>query len=164
MVPRTEGYTYDAKVWDLSIVQEPFFVAPCQTFANVTIRKICMDAAPFPGVVVSCSNPTLLICAFPGPERALQTLVSIGKRCFLIHIHMWLRGHPTSWQCTDGSAPPSGANGGGALAHNGRHDRAAAAAAVPQEQACAAGGGAAAGASQQAGLRVLPSQAPSVVL
>jgi hypothetical protein len=31
MVPRTEGYTYDASVWDLSIVQGPFSVAPCQT-------------------------------------------------------------------------------------------------------------------------------------
>jgi hypothetical protein len=31
MVPRTECYTCDAKVWDLSIVQGPFSVAPCQT-------------------------------------------------------------------------------------------------------------------------------------
>ena len=31
MVARTQGYTYDAHVWDLSIVQGPFSVAPCQT-------------------------------------------------------------------------------------------------------------------------------------
>jgi hypothetical protein len=31
IVARTEGYTYAAKVWDLSIVQGPFSVAPCQT-------------------------------------------------------------------------------------------------------------------------------------
>jgi hypothetical protein len=31
MVPRTEGYTHAAKVWDLSIVQGPFSVAPRQT-------------------------------------------------------------------------------------------------------------------------------------
>jgi hypothetical protein len=31
-------YTYDAKVWALSIVQGPFFVNPCQTL-NVTIRN-----------------------------------------------------------------------------------------------------------------------------
>jgi hypothetical protein len=31
MVPRTEGYTYDVGVWDSSIVQGPFSVAPCQT-------------------------------------------------------------------------------------------------------------------------------------
>ena len=30
-VARNEGYTYAAKVWDLSIVQGPFSVAPCQT-------------------------------------------------------------------------------------------------------------------------------------
>jgi hypothetical protein len=30
IVARTEGYTYAAKVWDLSIVQGPFSVAPCQ--------------------------------------------------------------------------------------------------------------------------------------
>jgi hypothetical protein len=33
MVPRTEGYAYDVGVWDLSIVQGPFSVAPCQTLA-----------------------------------------------------------------------------------------------------------------------------------
>jgi hypothetical protein len=32
-VARTEGYTYAAKVWDLSIVQGPFSVAPCRTLA-----------------------------------------------------------------------------------------------------------------------------------
>jgi hypothetical protein len=29
MVPRTEGYTYDAGVWGLYIVQGPFSDAPC---------------------------------------------------------------------------------------------------------------------------------------
>ena len=31
IVPRTHMYTYDANVWDLSIVQRPFSVAPCLT-------------------------------------------------------------------------------------------------------------------------------------
>jgi hypothetical protein len=31
MVPRTEGYAYDVAVWDSSIAQGPFSVAPCQT-------------------------------------------------------------------------------------------------------------------------------------
>jgi hypothetical protein len=31
MVPRTGGYVYDVGVWDLSIIQGPFSVAPCQT-------------------------------------------------------------------------------------------------------------------------------------
>jgi hypothetical protein len=35
MVARTEGYTYDAKVWDSSVVHGPFSVAPCQT---LTVR------------------------------------------------------------------------------------------------------------------------------
>ena len=39
---RTEGYTYAAKVWDLSIVQRPFPVAPCQTYPCVTIRNFCI--------------------------------------------------------------------------------------------------------------------------
>jgi hypothetical protein len=30
IVARSEGYTYDASVWDLSIVQGPFSVAACQ--------------------------------------------------------------------------------------------------------------------------------------
>jgi hypothetical protein len=33
IVARTEGYTYAASVWDLSIVQGPFSVAPRQTLA-----------------------------------------------------------------------------------------------------------------------------------
>ena len=33
MVPRTGGYAYDVGVWDLSIVQGPVSVAPCQTLA-----------------------------------------------------------------------------------------------------------------------------------
>ena len=33
MVPRTHMYTHDANVWDLSIVQGPFYVALCQTLA-----------------------------------------------------------------------------------------------------------------------------------
>jgi hypothetical protein len=31
IVARTRMYTYAASVWDLSIVQGPFSVAPCQT-------------------------------------------------------------------------------------------------------------------------------------
>jgi hypothetical protein len=34
IVARAEGYTYNAKVWDLSIVQGPFSVAPCQTLTS----------------------------------------------------------------------------------------------------------------------------------
>ena len=33
MVPRTRGCMYAAKVWNLSIVQVPFSVAPCQSLA-----------------------------------------------------------------------------------------------------------------------------------
>ena len=36
IVARTDGYTYAAKVWDLSLVQGPVSVAPCQTL-NITI-------------------------------------------------------------------------------------------------------------------------------
>jgi hypothetical protein len=33
IVRRTEGYAYDAKLWDLCIVQGPFSVAPCQSLS-----------------------------------------------------------------------------------------------------------------------------------
>jgi hypothetical protein len=40
IVARTEGYTYVAKVWDLSIVQGPFFCRPVPNLnLNVTIRN-----------------------------------------------------------------------------------------------------------------------------
>jgi hypothetical protein len=32
-VARTHMYTHAAKVWDFPLVQGPFSVAPCQTFA-----------------------------------------------------------------------------------------------------------------------------------
>jgi hypothetical protein len=40
MVARTHMYTYDATVWDLSIVQGPFSVAPF--LPSVTIRNVCI--------------------------------------------------------------------------------------------------------------------------
>jgi hypothetical protein len=42
IVARTHIYTYAGKEWDLSIVQGPFSVAPCQTL-NVTIRNFFID-------------------------------------------------------------------------------------------------------------------------
>ena len=42
MVPRTGGYAYGVGVWDLSIIQGPFSVAPCQTLAYVAIRNFCI--------------------------------------------------------------------------------------------------------------------------
>jgi hypothetical protein len=51
IVPRTGGYTYAVGVWDLSIVQGPFSVAPCQTlesrFAFSWIR--CRNTQAPPG-------------------------------------------------------------------------------------------------------------------
>jgi hypothetical protein len=48
IVAHTEGYTYDAKVWDLSIVQGPFSVAPCQARPSpiVTIHNFCIAVSP----------------------------------------------------------------------------------------------------------------------
>jgi hypothetical protein len=48
MVPRTEGYTYDVGVWDLTIVQGPFSVAPCPTL-KFTIRDFCIAVPPASG-------------------------------------------------------------------------------------------------------------------
>jgi hypothetical protein len=57
IVARTEGCTYDANVWDVSIVQGPFSVAPrqtqCERFATfsslygdgVCVRLTCTPAA-----------------------------------------------------------------------------------------------------------------------
>jgi hypothetical protein len=54
IVPRTAGYTYDVGVWDLSIVQRPFSVAPCQnlesrfaTFASLYQAQELRAAAGF---------------------------------------------------------------------------------------------------------------------
>jgi hypothetical protein len=41
IVARTHMCTYTANVWDLSIVQGPFSVAPCKTL-RVTIRNFCI--------------------------------------------------------------------------------------------------------------------------
>jgi hypothetical protein len=38
IVARTGGYAYDVGGWDLSIVQGPFSVAPCQTLETLALR------------------------------------------------------------------------------------------------------------------------------
>jgi hypothetical protein len=44
IVARTHIYTYDAKVWDLSLVQGAFSVAPCQP--NVAVRYLSIATHP----------------------------------------------------------------------------------------------------------------------
>jgi hypothetical protein len=72
MVPRTKGHTYDVEVWDLSIVQGPFSVAPCPTL-NATIRNLCVGctAAGARGGAAGARRGDALRRArnHPGPER-----------------------------------------------------------------------------------------------
>jgi hypothetical protein len=55
MVPRTEGCTHDARVWEMSLVQGPFSVAPCQAlvlrFRNffVAVHLVSTDTATAAG-------------------------------------------------------------------------------------------------------------------
>ena len=42
VVARTERYTNASQFWDLSIVQGPFSVTPCETLALRTIRNFCV--------------------------------------------------------------------------------------------------------------------------
>jgi hypothetical protein len=51
MVPRTGGYTYDVGVWDLSIIQGPFSVAPCQILTLRFATFSSRSRAPVEGVV-----------------------------------------------------------------------------------------------------------------
>jgi hypothetical protein len=55
---RPRMYTYAVGVWDLSIVQGPFSVAPCQTFA--TIRNFPIAVVRVRGWIVAL-EPTLLL-------------------------------------------------------------------------------------------------------
>jgi hypothetical protein len=50
MLPYTAGYAYDVGVWDLSIVQEPLSVAPCQTLRSrfATFFLHCMPSSAPP--------------------------------------------------------------------------------------------------------------------
>jgi hypothetical protein len=45
VVARTAGYTFAAKVCDLSLVQGPFSAAPCRNLP-LTIRNFCIDVVP----------------------------------------------------------------------------------------------------------------------
>jgi hypothetical protein len=54
VVPRTGGYTYDVGVRDLSIVQGPFSVAPCQTLGS----RFATFASPYAAADTSqCARP-----------------------------------------------------------------------------------------------------------
>jgi hypothetical protein len=65
MVPRTGGYTCDASVWGLSIVQGPFSVAPCRT---ITLRF-----ATFPPLYAWATRDETTVNAL-GRSRAAQQL------------------------------------------------------------------------------------------
>jgi hypothetical protein len=63
VVPRTGGYTYDVGVWDLSSVQGPFSVAPCQTltlrfatFTSLCLREHCALVARHPSRAMRCEE------------------------------------------------------------------------------------------------------------
>jgi hypothetical protein len=71
MVARTKGYTYGASGWDLSIVQGPFSVAPCQTltlrfatFASLNRRRSSRRWSSSP-----CRSPR------PGCRRRWQVTI-----------------------------------------------------------------------------------------
>jgi hypothetical protein len=53
MVARTHRYTYDAKVWDVSIVQGPFSVAPFLRARSLTLRFAAV--ASLCSVALTCS-------------------------------------------------------------------------------------------------------------
>ena len=54
IVARVEGYTYDAIMWDVSIVQAPFSVAPCQT---LMFRFATFCIAVYAGRVGGTASP-----------------------------------------------------------------------------------------------------------
>jgi hypothetical protein len=56
VVARTEGYTYAAKIWDFSIVQGPFSVAPCQTVA-LRFATFCFALPRYHGLSLSLPTP-----------------------------------------------------------------------------------------------------------
>jgi hypothetical protein len=87
MVPRTEGYTYG--VWDLSLVQGPFSVAPCQTLALRFATFASLYAALLGSVSHSLSLSLSLSHSFslsltqvPLVAGLADTLRAAGRRVF----------------------------------------------------------------------------------
>jgi hypothetical protein len=82
-VARNEGYTHAANVWDVSIVQAPFSVAPCQTKGSdshllhrctgVVIEQGCTPLARFvaTGAHPYADGSTLLYSSSGGGGAAL---------------------------------------------------------------------------------------------
>jgi hypothetical protein len=80
MVARTRMYTYDAKVWDSSIVQGPFSVAPCRTlllrfatFSAVRSKAHCNPSLPQPPYSSMIFDWNHLVCAPPLCRAALAS-------------------------------------------------------------------------------------------
>jgi hypothetical protein len=82
IVARTHMYAYDADVWDLSIVQGPFSVAPCQTLIVrfATVPSLYAVAYNNPGLGVS-QLLSLLSAANEG--RTTDDLTQQGHRLAL---------------------------------------------------------------------------------
>ena len=106
MVARTEGSTCSTQVWDLSIVQGPFSVAPCQTLdlRFVTFASLCAashnSALPVDSLVTVRSLACVQVradmhsTAFPLRSKALTSVAAAQLR-------QWSR----SVRCS--KAPPS---------------------------------------------------------
>jgi hypothetical protein len=76
MVPRTGGYTYAVGVWDLSIIQGPFSVAPCQT---LTLRfATCSSRCVRAGFVQTCER-TSLAGSTPSVSYGMVTSTGTSK-------------------------------------------------------------------------------------
>jgi hypothetical protein len=110
MVPRTGGYAYDVGVWDLSIVQGPFSVAPCRTltlrFATFASLYACRLPLPHSATEerntrpspppprlhapASTSPPRARACAAPSPlerrRRSEEQRVHSSPSSQLMHL------------------------------------------------------------------------------
>jgi hypothetical protein len=84
MVARTEGYTYDARVWDLFLVQGPFPVAPCQTpdshvlHRRTHLRTASLARARYTSSPTSTVSSSMgITSAGPPSSRAMHTHWSV---------------------------------------------------------------------------------------
>jgi hypothetical protein len=75
-VPRTEGYTHHAKVWDLPLIRGPFSVAPCRTL--LVIPPLCAGADIEPYSLSHRCAPAQILNAMPSGEiRRRGTLKAV---------------------------------------------------------------------------------------
>jgi hypothetical protein len=87
IVARAHMYTYAAKVWDLSVVQGPFSVAPCQALPLRCATCAQLNRTCTPAGTLRSTGPSMVFTftVVPATQPPAAAAISAPLRALLMH-------------------------------------------------------------------------------